>query len=405
MNKFKDLVNYCLNCPVKPCRKGCPLENDIPSFIKLAKEDDFLKAFSVLNETTVLASICGRICPFERHCEGNCVRRLKGEPVQIGQIEAVIGDRAIKENYPVFNNMEEFNGKKVAVVGAGPAGLTCAAFLKKLGYDVTIYEKYDYLGGIISHGIPDFRLDKKICDKTFKRIIDLGINVEFNKELGVDISVKELKKNYDAVFLGFGANKSKIPNIKGKNLSNVYGANEFLESKQKLDLTDKNVIVVGGGDTAMDMARVAKHWGANVLVVYRGYEKTMKASNREVLFAKEENIEFLFNTNVKQVIQNNNMYKAYLVTNDGYKFIYPCDYVFFAIGAKTDEKVTKKLGLKLDIDGYIKTDKKQMTSMAGVFAGGDLIKEENTVAYASFSGRNAAYNIDLYLKKFDKKSK
>ena len=405
MNKFKDLVNYCLNCPVKPCTKGCPLKNDIPSFIKLAKEENFLKAFSVLSETTVLSSICGRICPFERQCEGNCVRRLKGEPVQIGYIESVIGDRAIKDNYPVFDTMEEFNGKTVAVVGAGPAGLTCTSFLKKLGYNVTIYEKYDYVGGIISHGIPDFRLDKKICDQTFKRILDLGIEVKFNKELGVDISLKELKKNYDAVFLGFGANKSKIPNIKGKNLCNVYGANEFLESKQKLDLNGKNVIVVGGGDTAMDMARVVKYWGANVLVVYRGDEKRMKASNCEIVNAKNENIEFLFNTNVKQIIQNKDIYKAYLMTNDGYKFIYPCDYVFFAIGAKTDEKITKKLGIKLDMDGYIKTDKRQMTSISGVFAGGDLIKEENTVAYASVSGRNAAYNIDNYLKKFDKKSK
>lgn len=405
MNKFKDLVNYCLNCPVKPCTKGCPLKNDIPSFIKFAKENDFLKAFSVLSETTVLPSICGRICPFERHCEGNCVRRLKGDPVQIGQIETFIGDKALEENYPIFDHIEDFNGKKIAVVGAGPAGLTCAAFLKKVGYDVTIYEKYDYVGGIISHGIPDFRLDKTICDKTFKRIINLGIKLEFKKELGVNISLKELKKNYDAVFLGFGANKSKITNIKGKNLSNVYGANEFLESRQKLDLNGKNVIVVGGGDTAMDMARVAGHWGADVLVVCRGYEKDMKASKSEILLAKEEKIEFLFNTNVKQIIQNKNNYKVYLMTNDGYKFIYPCDYVFFAIGSKVDEKITKKLGLKLDIDGYIKTDKRQMTSMSGVFAGGDLIKEENTVAYASFSGRNAAYNIDLYLKKFDKSSK
>ena len=405
MRNLEKLVNYCLNCPVKPCMKGCPLENDIPNFIKFVKEGDFLKAFSVLSETTVLSSICGRICPFEKQCEGNCVRRLKGEPVEIGYIEAIIGDKAIKENYPVFNNMLKANGKKVAVVGAGPAGLTCGAFLKKLGYDVTIYEKYDYVGGIISHGIPDFRLDNNVCERTFKRIIDLGIKLEFNKELGIDISLKKLKKKYDAIFLGIGANKSKIPNIKGKNLSNVYGANELLESKEVLDLNGKNVIVVGGGDTAMDMARVAKKWGANVLVVYHSYEKNMKASLTEIKLAKENNVEFLFNTNVKQVIKNGDKNKVYLMTNDGYKFIYPCDYVFFAIGARPEEKVIKKLGLKLDIDGYIKTDKRQMTSMAGVFAGGDLIKEKNTVAYASASGRNAAYSIDLYLKKFNKKTK
>ena len=401
MNDFKELVNYCLNCPTKPCKKGCPLENDIPKFIKLAKEDRFLEAFSVLSETTVLSSICGRICPFNRQCEGNCVRRLKGEPVQIGKIEAIIGDNAINENYPIFSEIKE-NNKNVAIVGAGPAGLTCAAFLRKLGYSVTIYEKYDYVGGIISHGIPEFRLDKIIAEKTFKRIIDLGIEVKFNFELEKNIMLKNLRKEYDAVFLGFGANISVLPNIKGKNLASVYGTNEFLESKKVLDLKGKNVIVVGGGDVAMDMARTAKKNGGNVLVVYRRNEKDMKANKSEIEVSKKENIEFIFNTNVKQIIKNGNIYKVYLMTNDGFKFVYPCDYVFFAIGSKPDEKITKKLGLKLDVDGYIKTDKRQMTSLPGVFAGGDLSRQERTVAYAARSGRDAAYNIDLYLKKLTK---
>lgn len=399
MEKMEELINYCLNCPTKPCKKGCPLENNIPGFIKAAKNQKFLDAFNILSETTVLASICGRICPFNKQCEGNCVRRLKGEPVQIGKIEAYIGDKFLESNYPLFSSMEENNQKKVAIVGGGPAGLTCAAFLKKLGYDVTIFEKYDYLGGIISHGIPDFRLDKDMALKNFEKIINLGIQVEFNKELGRNLSLKKLKNNFDAVFLGFGANKSKISNIKGKKLSNVYGANEFLESKEKIELHNKNVIVIGAGDVAMDMARTARKWGGNVLVVYYREQNYMKADAFQFEAAKEEGIDFLFNTNLKQIIKNKMSYKAYFINKNGMKYVYPCDYVFFAIGSKADEKVTKKLGLKLDVKGYIKTDKNQMTSMDGVFAGGDLIGTEQTVAHAARSGRDAAYNIDLYLTK------
>ena len=397
MENFQDLVDYCLDCVAKPCKKGCPLENNIPDFIKAAKNQEFLDAFNILSETTVLPSICGRVCPKNLHCQGNCVRRLKGNAVQIGTIEAYIGDKLLKSDYPIFSEIEKANGKKVAIVGAGPAGLTCAAFLKKYGYDVTIFEKYDYLGGIISHGIPDFRLDRGIALENFNKIIDLGIDVQFNKELGRNITLKQLKKKYDAVFLSFGANKSKIPNIKGKKLPNVYGANEFLESQKVLELSGKNVIVIGAGDVAMDMARTAKKWGANVLVVYYREEKNMKADKEQLALAKQEGIEFLFNTNLKQIIKNKDYYKAYLASNNGFKFVYPCDYVFFAIGSKPDDKITKKLGLKLDIKGYIKTDKKQMTSMPGVFAGGDLIGQERTVASASRLGRDAASYIDSYL--------
>lgn len=403
MEKFADLVNYCLNCVAKPCKKGCPLSNDIPSFIKAAKDNKFLDAFNILSETTVLSSICGRICPFNKQCEGNCVRRLKGSPVQIGEIEAKIGDVAAENNYPIFAEMSLEKKQKVAIIGSGPAGLTCGAFLRKMGYQVTIFEKYNYVGGIISHGIPEFRLAHDVASINFKRILDLGIDVEFNKELGKNISLKKLKKKFDAVFLGFGANKSKIPNIKGKKLPNVYGANEFLESRKTIDLTGKTVVVVGGGDVAMDMARTAKKWGANVLVVYRGSESSMKADKFQIEMAKKECIDFIYNTNLKQIINMRNCYRAYLVNDKGQQFVFPCNYVFFAIGSEPDERVTKKLGIKLDIDGYVKTDKKQMTSMSGVFAGGDLIKENRSVAYAAKSGREAAYSIDDYLKKLTKK--
>lgn len=400
MNNIKKMINYCLNCPLKPCQKRCPLENDIPSVIKLAKEGYFLKAFRVLNETTVLASICGRICPSLKYCEGNCIRRLEGESVKIHNIEAYIGDKFLKKKYALFSDVKDFNGKKVAIVGSGPSGLSCAAYLRRLGYAVTIFEKHDYLGGLIIHGIPEFRLDRKICDLTFKKIIDLGIEVNYGFELGRNLFLRNLRKEYDAVFLGIGANVSKFPNIKGKNLENVYGVNNFLESFKKLDFYGKSVVIVGGGNTALDMAFIARKNGANVLVVYR--KNKMKAFKDDVSLAFNEKIDFIFNTEVKQIISNDNNYKVYLINKDGYKFIYLADYVFFAIGSIPDNKLVKKLGLKLDINDYIKTDKNQMTSLEGVFAGGDIINEEKSVAKASFSGKCAAYNIDLYLKKIDK---
>ncbi len=403
MNNIKKMINYCLNCPLKPCQKRCPLENDIPSVIKLAKEGNFLKAFRVLNETTVLASICGRICPSLKYCEGNCIRRLEGESVKIHNIEAYIGDKFLKKKYALFSDVKDFNGKKVAIVGSGPSGLSCAAYLRRLGYAVTIFEKHDYLGGLIIHGIPEFRLDRKICDLTFKKIIDLGIEVNYGFELGRNLFLRNLRKEYDAVFLGIGANVSKFPNIKGKNLENVYGVNNFLESFKKLDFYGKSVVIVGGGNTALDMAFIARKNGANVLVVYR--KNKMKAFKDDVSLAFNEKIDFIFNTEVKQIISNDNNYKVYLINKDGYKFIYLADYVFFAIGSIPDNKLVKKLGLKLDINDYIKTDKNQMTSLEGVFAGGDIINEEKSVAKASFSGKCAAYNIDLYLKKIDFKKK
>ncbi len=403
MNNIKKMINYCLNCPLKPCQKRCPLENDIPSVIKLAKEGNFLKAFRVLNETTVLASICGRICPSLKYCEGNCIRRLEGESVKIHNIEAYIGDKFLKKKYALFSDVKDFNGKKVAIVGSGPSGLSCAAYLRRLGYAVTIFEKHDYLGGLIIHGIPEFRLDRKICDLTFKKIIDLGIEVNYGFELGRNLFLRNLRKEYDAVFLGIGANVSKFPNIKGKNLENVYGVNNFLESFKKLDFYGKSVVIVGGGNTALDMAFIARKNGANVLVVYR--KNKMKAFKDDVSLAFNEKIDFIFNTEVKQIISNDNNYRVYLINKDGYKFIYLADYVFFAIGSIPDNKLVKKLGLKLDINDYIKTDKNQMTSLEGVFAGGDIINEEKSVAKASFSGKCAAYNIDLYLKKIDFKKK
>lgn len=264
MKQIEEKVNYCLNCKIKPCsQKGCPLNNNIPEFIKAVKEEKYKEAYKILSETTVLPGVCGKICPHTKQCQGSCVRGIKGEPVSIGDIENFIFQKAVEQGYSlkdVIENQEnpELLNKKVAIVGGGPAGLTCSAFLAEDGIDVTIYEKYDYLGGLLVHGIPEFRLSKETVKETVNRILDLGIKVKYNKELGKNLSLEELEQNYDAIFLSIGANKPSKMGVKGENLEGVYGGNELLEYNTHPDYEGKIVSVIGGGNVAMDCSRTIK---------------------------------------------------------------------------------------------------------------------------------------------------
>ena len=264
MNEIEEKVNYCLNCKIKPCsQKGCPLNNNIPEFIKAVKEENYKEAYKILSETTVLPGVCGKICPHMKQCQGSCVRGIKGEPVSIGDIENFIFQKAVEQGYSLKDVIEEkespeLKNKKVAIIGGGPAGLTCAAFLTKDGLDVTIYEKYDHLGGLLVHGIPEFRLSKETVKETVNRILDLGIKVEYNKELGKNLNLEELEQNYDAIFLSIGANKTSKMGVKGENLEGVYGGNELLEYNTHPNYEGKTVAVIGGGNVAMDCARTIK---------------------------------------------------------------------------------------------------------------------------------------------------
>ena len=246
-SKIIEYASFCLNCIAKPCSKnGCPLSNDIPAFIKCVKENNIKEAYKILSNTTVLGSICSRICPYEKQCKGSCVRGIKGNPVNIPEIEKYVFDEAIKNGYDKeIEKKEELKGKKIAIIGSGPAGLTCASFLARNGASVTIYEKFGKLGGILSNGIPDFRLPREVLDKTIKSIIDLGINIEQNKELGKNIKLEELESIYDAIFIGIGANVPIKMNIEGENLNGVYGANTLLEENNHPSYKDKIVAVVG----------------------------------------------------------------------------------------------------------------------------------------------------------------
>ena len=410
--EIQKYTEYCLNCPVKPCsQKGCPLNNDIPAFIKQVKEGNIKEAYNILLKTTVLGSICGRICPHEKQCQGSCVRGIKGEPVQIGKIEKYVFDEALRNKwYMEIEKTDELKGKKVAVVGGGPAGLTCASFLTRSGAKVTIFEKYNKLGGILRYGIPEFRLDKEILDSTIDSILSLGINVQYNKELGRDIKLEELEENFDAIFLGFGANIPSKMNIEGEELEGVYGGNSLLEKGNHPQYKGKKVAVIGGGNVAMDCSRTIKKLGADeVYVIYRRAEKQMPAEKKEIEEAKAEGIKFLFQNNIVKIIGKKNVekiecIKTELVKKEGETREVPIniensnyeiemDYVVMALGSTPEKEVVEKLGIELDKWGYIKTDENYRTSNPKIYAGGDLAGNKGTVAWAARAGRDAADSI------------
>ncbi len=400
----------CLSCINKPCADGCPLGNNIPDFIDEVKLGNYQKAFEILSETTVLMPVCGRICPQARQCEGSCVRGINKTPVKIGHLESLVGDMAIKNGWKY--NAPKKTKYKVAVVGSGPASLTCAAFLRRNGIGVTIYEKYDYLGGLLVHGIPAFRLSKKVVEETINKIIDLGIDVKYNMCLGKDITLEELKEQYDAVFLGIGANVPNKLNIPGEELENVYGGNELLESKIKLQYQNKIVVICGGGNVSMDVARTVKRKGAKkVIVIYRKSENEMTADIKEIEAAKSENIEFLPETSIVEVAGNRKVTGVFVVKNKiirkrnggtdikpvpNSKYLIKCNYVIMAIGSHSEDYV-KKMGLTLN-NGKISISDNGMTSDEKVFSGGDVAGTKQTVAFAARAGRDAAETIREYLK-------
>lgn len=414
MEEIKEKANYCLNCPVKPCsNKGCPLNNNIPEFIKAVKEEDIKKAYEILSETTVLESVCGRICPHMKQCEGSCVRGIKGEPVSIGDLEAYVGDVAIKNNYKIFEINKENKDKKIAIVGGGPAGITASAFLLKKGFSVTLFEKYNYLGGLLVHGIPEFRLPKNIVKNTIQKVIDLGLEVKYNYELGKNLSLNELEKDYDAIFLAYGANITTKMGVEGEELDGVYGGNQLLEYNNHPDYKGKSVAVIGGGNVAMDCARTIKRLGAeNVKIIYRRAEEQMPAETKEIQEAKEEGIEFLFQNNIVKIIGKNKvekleLIKTELVQKEGEtrkvpiniedsNYVIDIDYVVLALGSMP-ESFTMDLGLTLNKYGYIYIDENYQTSNKKIFAGGDIAGCKSTVAWAARSGREAANKITQFL--------
>ena len=410
MGNINEKAEYCLNCKTRPCSlKGCPLNNNIPAFINEIKIQNYEKAYEILTETIVLPSICGRICPHYKQCMGSCVRGIKGQSVDIGELEAFVGDWAIQNNCKI--SKQDLQNKKIAIIGGGPAGLTCAAFLAKKGNKVTIYEKYNCLGGLLVHGIPEFRLPRDVIKNSIEKILELGIEVKYNMELGKNLFLDEIEKEYDYIILAFGANVSSQMGIEGENLQGVYGGNELLEYNIHPNYIGKIVIVNGGGNVAMDTARTIKRLGAKkVIVVYRRAREQMPAEQKEIEDAINEGVEFLFQHNILRIIgeekvQAIEVIKTELVKKEGDVRLSPvniensnyeilADYVVMAIGSKPQEYV-KNLNLDTDKYGYIKVDENGKTSNSKIYAIGDLAGNVSTVAWACKSGRDVAKEIYL----------
>lgn len=423
-----DEAKRCLNCKNKPCTGGCPVQIDIPAFIAEVAEGNFEEAYRIITRSSSLPAVCGRVCPQESQCECKCVRGIKGEPVAIGRLERFVADFH-NANAKEAPEVPASNGHKVAVIGSGPSGLACAGDLAKKGYKVTVYEALHLAGGVLSYGIPEFRLPKSIVQKEIEGLKALGVDVETNVIIGKTLSIDELMEDYgfEAVFIGSGAGLPRFMNIKGENLSGVYSANEFLTrinlmKAYKPDSTTpiqpgKKAVVVGGGNVAMDAARSAKRLGADVTIVYRRTEKELPARAEEVEHAMEEGIEFKFLTNPVEITSDENKWvkgvicqqmelsapdesgRARPVAVEGSEFEIKADCVIMSIGTSPNPLIKSTTeGLETQKWGGIIADEETgLTSREGVYAGGDAVTGAATVILAMGAGKKAAAAIDEYI--------
>ncbi|MBR5492730.1 MAG: NADPH-dependent glutamate synthase [Alistipes sp.] len=422
-------ASRCLNCKNPRCVSACPVNINIPAFIQQVAEGDYAAAAAIISEDSSLPSICGRVCPQENQCEGSCILGIKGEAVAIGKLERFVGDWALENDCKGDVNVPS-NGKKVAVIGSGPAGLACASDLAKLGYDVTVFEALHKLGGVLVYGIPEFRLPKdKIVAREIDNLRKLGVKFETDVIVGRTITIDSLmnEEGFEAVFIGSGAGLPRFMGIEGENLNGVVSANEFLTRANLMHAYDeqydtpiyvgKKVAVVGGGNVAMDAVRTAKRLGAEATIIYRRSEAELPARREEVHHAKEEGIEFRMLTNPTQVIGDDKGWVTGLscvemelgepdesgrrspVVKEDSDFTIECDVVIMALGTSPNPllKSTTK-GLETNRRGCIVADENGATTREGVFAGGDAVTGAATVILAMGAGRKAAKTIDEYIK-------
>ncbi|MBQ8471066.1 MAG: NADPH-dependent glutamate synthase [Alistipes sp.] len=423
-------ASRCLNCKHPRCVDACPVGLQIPRFIEALHGGNLPLAAEVIAEDSSLPSICGRVCPQESQCEGACILGIKGEPVAIGKIERFIGDWKLEHSEELPPVVAAKNGKRVAVVGSGPAGLACASDLAKWGYEVTVFEALHQLGGVLVYGIPEFRLPKeRIVSREIAEVARLGVKFETDVIVGRTVTIDSLldEEGFDAVFIGSGAGLPRFMGIEGENLNGVVSANEFLTRANLMHAYDKQydtpiyvgqrVVVVGGGNVAMDAVRTANRLGAEATIVYRRSEKELPARVEEVHHAKEEGIEFRMLTNPVAVLGDEQGWVTGLrcvemelgepdesgrrspVVKEGSEFELACDVVIMALGTSPNPLIASTTaGLETNRRGCITATDEGATTREGVFAGGDAVTGAATVILAMGAGRKAAKAIDAYLK-------
>ncbi|GMQ58120.1 NADPH-dependent glutamate synthase [Vallitalea sediminicola] len=418
----------CLQCKHKPCVSGCPVNVPIPEFINAVSHGEFVEAYKIITNENSLPAICGRVCPQENQCEGKCVRGIKGEPVAIGRLERFVADYHMQHKSNEESSNIEKNNIKVAVIGAGPSGLSCASELAKKGYDITLFEALHKTGGVLSYGIPEFRLPKKLVSNEIETIKKLGVDIKTNVLVGRSITIDELlEDNYKAVFIGSGAGLPRFMNIEGENLNGVYSANEYLTRVNLMKAYEKNsatpikvgksVAVIGGGNVAMDAARTAKRLGAeNVYIIYRRSENELPARLEEVHHAKEEEIIFKLLTNPTKIIGENGSVTGISCIQmelgepdasgrrrpcpvDDSDFTIDVETVIVAIGQTPNPLIRQTTeGLKTQSWGGLIVEEETMeTSKQNVYAGGDAVTGAATVILAMGAGKKAAAAIDYKL--------
>ena len=431
-DKAKEQSSRCSQCGVPFCQVHCPLSNNIPDWLKLTAEGRLEEAYNLAQSTNNMPEVCGRICPQDRLCEGNCVIEQSGHgTVTIGSIEKFITDNAWANGWVKPIKVENELNQSIGIIGSGPAGLACAEQLRKKGYQITIYDRYDRAGGLLIYGIPNFKLEKDVVERRIKLLKDGGIKFKLNFEVGKDATLDELKKSHDAILIATGVYKPREIDIKGSDLNNIFPAMEFLTTSNKkglgdkvesfdngtLDAKDKNVVVIGGGDTAMDCVRTAVRQKAkSVKCLYRRDKENMPGSSREVANAEEEGVEFVWLTSPKEFIGNNKVEKVLVnkmklgdpddggrrkpVVDEGSDYEIETDLVIKSLGFDPEDlpKLFDEKDLQVSKWGTIKIDFDTMeTNLKGVFAAGDIVRGASLVVWAIKDGRDVAESIDKFL--------